>query len=208
MAELLPRLRAAPAGHHRDLRDAAAGRGLSVRVLRQGDNGYFLGEHGIPGARDEDGNKRAAYEEAIRIPLLIRYPRLGRRGVTLDGPALNIDLAPTLLELAGVARPAGLQGTSLAPVLAGRTGGRRLGFLYEYFHEAPYIVPTLVALRRGHYKLVRYPGQPAWGELFDLAADPGETRNLAHDAASRAVLRMMSRALDAEMARVGYPAPR
>jgi N-acetylglucosamine-6-sulfatase len=181
-----------------------AGVAQDTVVVFASDNGFFLGEHGVPGAGDEDGNKRAAYEESIRIPLLVRYPRLGRRGVVLDGPVLNIDLAPTLLELAGVARPASFQGMSLVPMLVGRAGGRRVGFLYEYFREPPYTVPTLVALRQGRYKLVRYPGQPGWNELFDLGVDPRETHNLAHDAASRALVGMMSRALDSEMAKVGY----
>jgi arylsulfatase A-like enzyme len=187
-----------------------AGVARDTVVVFASDNGYFLGEHGIPGrvvVGDNDGNKRNAYEESIRIPLLVRYPRLGRRGVVLDAPVLNIDLAPTLLELAGVARPASFQGTSLVPQLTGRAGGRRIGFLYEYFREPEYIVPALVALRRGRYKLVRYPGQPTWDELFDLGVDPRETRNLAHDAASQALLGMMNRALDREMARMGYRVP-
>jgi arylsulfatase A-like enzyme len=184
-----------------------AGVARDTVVVFASDNGFLLGEHGIPGAFDEDGNKRAAYEESIRIPLLVRYPRLARRGIVPDAPVLNIDLAPTLLELAGVARPASFQGISLVPLLAGRPGGQRSGFLYQYFREVPYSVPTLVALRQGRYKLVRYPGQPGWNELFDLADDPGETRNLARDAASQALLGRMSHALDREMVKVGYRGP-
>jgi arylsulfatase A-like enzyme len=169
-----------------------AGLAADTVVVFASDNGYFLGEHGIPGAPapgDYDGNKRNAYEESIRIPLLLRYPRLARRGVTVPATVLNIDLAPTLLDLAGLTRPASFQGRSWRPELAGRSAEPRDGFLYEYFHETSYYVPSLVALRRGGYKLIRYPRHPGWQELFRLGDDPHERRNLAADPSFRAVLR-------------------
>lgn len=108
-----------------------AGLGADTVVVFASDNGYFLGEHGIPGAPvpgDYDGNKRNAYEESIRIPLLLRYPRLARRGVTVPATVLNIDLAPTLLDLAGLTRPASFQGRSWRPLLAGRSAEPRDGW--------------------------------------------------------------------------------
>ena len=81
------------------------------------DNGYFYGEHGLSVER------RLAYEESIRMPLLVRYPKAVKAGTVRDEFALNIDLAPTLLELAGVAVPATMQGRSLVPLLTGRTTG-------------------------------------------------------------------------------------
>jgi arylsulfatase A-like enzyme len=187
-----------------------AGLTADTVVVFASDNGYFLGEHGIPGKvvpGDDDGNKRNAYEESLRIPALVRYPRLGRRGIVLGGSVLNIDLAPTLLELAGVPRPTSIQGRSWVPLLSGQSASVRDGFLYEYFYESGYVVPTIVALRRSRHKLVRYPGRPEWRELFDLATDSGETRNLVNDPESQDVLRAMNNALDAEMARVRYRVP-
>ena len=71
----------------------------------------------------------------------------------------------------------------------------RNGFLYEYFHEEHYDVPTMTALRQGRYKLVRYPSHPAWTELFDLRADPYETNNLARDPSARGLARHPSNVL-------------
>jgi arylsulfatase A-like enzyme len=176
-------------------------------VIYASDNGYFLGEHGITGLSSPDGNKRNAYEESMRIPLLLRYPRLAAAGTLQDAQVLNIDLAPTLLDLAGLPPPASMQGKSWRPLLTGTVARLRSRFLYEYFHEAPYIPPTMVALRRGDHKLIRYPGRPAWRELFDLRADPYERRNLFADPASQGVLRIMRDALDAEIVATGYQAP-
>jgi arylsulfatase A-like enzyme len=176
-------------------------------VVYASDNGYFLGEHGITGLSSPDGGKRNAYEESIRIPLLLRYPRRVPAGARQDAQVLNIDLAPTLLDLAGLPPPAPMQGKSWQPLLTGAVARLRGRFLYEYFHEPPYIPPTMVALRRGDYKLIRYPGRPAWRELFDLRADPYERRNLSADPASQGVLQIMRDALDAEIVLTGYRVP-
>jgi arylsulfatase A-like enzyme len=176
-------------------------------VVYASDNGFFIGEHGIPGRSSADGNKRNAYEESIRIPLLLRYPRLLRRGVAHEAQVLNIDLAPTLLALAGVPPPAGFQGRSWVPLLTGEVSSLRDRFLYEYFFETGWIPPTMVALRRNDHKLIRYPGHPEWQELFRLSDDPYETRNLVHDPASQTVLHAMSDALDAEIAATRYRVP-
>lgn len=150
-------------------------------VIFTSDNGFYLGEHGL-------GDKRSAYEESIRIPLLIRDPRLGdaARGKVVDALALNIDLAPTLLDLAGVPIPPQMQGRSWRPLLTGQTPADwRTAFFYEYFYERPFAVPTVLAVRTSTAKLIRYPGHDDWTELFDLTADPYETRNLIADPAAR-----------------------
>ena len=82
-------------------------------IVFASDNGYFYGEHGLSVER------RLAYEESIRMPLLVRYPRLIEAGTVRDEFALNIDVAPTLLELAGVSPPVTTEGRSLAPLLKG-----------------------------------------------------------------------------------------
>ena len=85
-------------------------------IVFTNDNGYFYGEHGLSVER------RLAYEESIRLPLLVRYPRLIKAGTVRDEFALNIDVAPTLLELAGVSLPVMVQGRSLVPLLKGPGG--------------------------------------------------------------------------------------
>lgn len=159
-------------------------------VVFAGDNGYYLREHGL-------GDKRTAYEESVRIPLLVKYPRLGVKGRRIDQCVLNIDLAPTLLDLAGVSVPERMQGRSWRPLLEGRTTQWRESFYYEYFLEKGFASPAVQAVRTGRAKLIRYPGHPEWTELFDLSSDPYETKNLVNDPAAAG----LRRELEAEFER-------
>lgn len=139
-------------------------------VIYAGDNGYLMGEHG--GLWD----KRSAFEPSIRVPLIMRYPARASAGEVDENMVLNLDLVPTILDLAGVPASPELQGRSW---LGGAPG--RESFLYEYF-ESEGKVPTCLAVRTENWKLVTYPQNPEFeAELFDLNADPGETRNLAGD---------------------------
>jgi arylsulfatase A-like enzyme len=142
-------------------------------VVYASDNGLCSGAHGT-------FIKRAAYEESIRIPLLVRYPPLVQPGTSIDELVLNVDLAPTLLELAGVKALDAMEGRSLVPLLEGREVEWRTSFVYEYFYETWFETPTLYALRTKAWKLVEYPGFPGWTELFYLVEDPHETENLAN----------------------------
>lgn len=170
-------------------------------VIFTSDNGFYQGEHGL-------SDKRSAYEESIRIPLLVRDPRMDGPGRTVDAMALNIDLAPTLLDLAGVSIPAEMQGRSWRPLLEGKpTPDWRSAWLYEYFLERNFTSPTVLAVRTADAKLVRYPGHDDWTELFDLASDPYETRNLARDPAHRDLLGRMQAELDRQREAVGYHVP-
>lgn len=147
--------------------------GLAGRtvVVFTSDNGYYLGEHQL-------GDKRSAYEESLRVPLLIRWPG-GAAPSVQDAIALNIDLAPTFLDVAGISAPASVQGRSLRPLLAGRPpAGWRRSFFYEYFKEANFAAPTVLATRTTTAKLITYPGHEEWTEVFELESDPYETRNL------------------------------
>ena len=166
-------------------------------VVYSSDNGYFLGEHGL-------GDKRAVYEESLRIPMLVRYPRLFGKGQVIDEMVLNIDLAPTFLDLAGVSIPREMQGVSWKALAAGhRPLNWRKSFLAEYFREAGN-TPTLVGVRTADSKLVKYPGHPEWDEAFDLEADPYEIKNLAANPAATAKL---SAELDAQMKAMHYRVP-
>jgi len=169
-------------------------------VVYSSDNGFYLGEHGL-------GDKRSAYDEAMRIPLLWRYPRLGGKGRTIDAMALNIDLAPTFLDLAGVAPPASIQGRSWRPILEGKPADWRRSFLYEYFYERNFAVPTVLAVRTQAAKLIRYPGHDDWTEVYDLKADPYETRNLAADPERKKLLDELQAELDRQSKAVEFKAP-
>ena len=165
----------------------------STYVVFLSDNGLFLGEHRL-------GDKRLAYEESLRVPLVVAGPDVSvRRLATM---ALNLDLAPTILDLAGVAVPGSMQGKSLARLLRGESYALRDAFLYEYDTEAPFpVVPDIRALRTQTRKYVTYPALPSDDELYDLATDPTETVNLAHRlewAAARAEMRQQLDRLLAE----------
>lgn len=168
-------------------------------VVYTSDNGALQGEHG--GLWD----KRAAYEPSIRIPWLMRYPRRIDPGTTCDAMVLNLDLAPTLLELAGVAAPSLMQGSSCLPQLGGAAG--REEFLYEYFRELGQ-VPTCLAVRTRDWKYVTYPDAPGLvTELYDLGADPGELFNLAGDPAQAARVAEMSGRLERLKKDTGFQMP-
>ncbi|MCH7557437.1 MAG: sulfatase [Planctomycetes bacterium] len=160
-------------------------------IVFAGDNGYFHGEHG--GMWD----KRAAYEPSIRIPLLMRYPPLARPGARCDAMVLNIDLAPTLLELAGVGVPGTMQGQSWLGVIKGRPG--RESFLYEYFQEVDrkYKRPTVLAVRTKQWKYVTYPlAGKLTDELYDMKNDPQELNNLIGNAGCADVVEQMKKELE------------
>jgi len=171
-------------------------------VILLSDNGYYLGEHGL-------GDKRSAYEESLRIPLLARYPRGIPKGLVRDEMVLNLDLAPTILDFAGVPIPADMQGQSWRPLAEGKEIPWRKAWLYEYFAERQRNsrVPDIVAVRTDSAKLITYPGHDDWTELFDLTKDPYETKNLYHEP-SAANLRAE---LEAELSRLrqtlGYRVP-
>lgn len=153
-------------------------------VVFAGDNGYYLREHGL-------GDKRSAYDESLRIPLLMKYPRLAAKGKLVDQMVLNIDLAPTLLDLAGVEVPKQMQGRSWRPLLEGKAPEWREVYYYEYFYEKPFSSPHVQAVRTMDAKLIRYPEHPDWTEMFDLAADPYELKNLIGEPGKADLLRRL-----------------
>jgi N-acetylglucosamine-6-sulfatase len=159
-------------------------------VIFTSDNGYFWGEHGL-------GDKRAAYEESIRIPMVMRYPKLIKAGTTLDEAALNIDIGPTLLDVAGAAIPRQIQGRSLAPLWRGRRSGWRQSFLTEYFAEPQYPrIPSWQAVRTEQWKYIHYTELEGMDELYDLKADPFEMKNLIQEPGARGALKVMQEELE------------
>ena len=140
------------------------------------DNGYLLGNH------HSVSDKRIMWEESIKVPLIVRYPKLVKAGSVIDKMVLNIDFAPTFIGLAGGKIPDTMQGRSFVQLLKGKTDDWRKDFLYEYFREgyAPGI-PTVVGIRTDRYKLVDYPELEDNNEMYDLKADPLEMTNLYND---------------------------
>jgi N-acetylglucosamine-6-sulfatase len=147
------------------------GLAASTYIVFISDNGLFLGEHRL-------GDKRIAYEESLRIPFVVAGRDLAAR--RSNAMALNLDLAPTILDLAGLTVPASMQGRSLVPILRGGEAPLRDAFLYEYDADTGYpVVPSIFAIRTLGRKYVTYPDRPGDEELYDLAADPSELTNLA-----------------------------
>ncbi len=139
-----------------------------------GDNGFFFGEHGLI-------DKRAAYETSMRVPLLMMLPENlnANHGQVLTENVANIDIAPTLLEAAGMEKPPHMHGQSFFKILKGEDLVWRESFLYEYFWEWNYPqTPTTHALRGSRYKYIRYHGIWDTDELYDLRNDPHEQHNL------------------------------
>jgi arylsulfatase A-like enzyme len=159
-------------------------------VLYTSDNGYLMGEHG------EMDNKRWPYDPSVRVPLLVRYPPLCRPGTVCDRLTVNVDLAPTILELAGVTSPVAIHGRSLVPLLRDPAAEWRNAVLTEHFLEkvAPR-VPTWQAARTDRWFYVRYPEHADWDELYDLQADPHEDKNIATDSAAAPALTTMRQEL-------------
>ncbi|MFZ4689612.1 MAG: sulfatase [Polymorphobacter sp.] len=150
----------------------------STAIILTGDNGYFYGEHGLSTER------RLPYEESVKAPLLVRYPGVVAPGSKIDALVSSIDLAPTILELAGVRPGAQVQGLSFASALAGRTGPLREAAYIEYNGDEVFDwvdTSTYRAVRTDRFKLIHWVQDPARGELYDLAADPYEMANLYAD---------------------------
>ena len=141
-------------------------------IVFTGDNGFLWGEHG-------QGDKRVMYEESIRIPMLMRFPKLVKPSTQINQMVLNIDLAPTFLDLAGVKTPEGVQGESWKPLLKGKTSDWRKDFYYEYDLETPYVrKPEVRGIRTERWKYAETPLLQDIPELYDLKNDPYELHNL------------------------------
>ncbi|RPI44506.1 MAG: DUF4976 domain-containing protein [Bacteroidetes bacterium] len=143
------------------------------------DNGYLWGEHGL-------GGKWLLYEESVRVPLMISGPGIPDRmkGRKLDRLALNIDVAPTILDITGIPVPPEMDGMSLLPLLAGRHAPARDDFFMEHVGivEAENPIPDSRGVRTEEWKYIRYINvEPEVEELYYIQEDPMEVRNLIHE---------------------------
>ena len=164
-------------------------------IVFLGDNGYFFGEHGLGPER------RFAYEEGIRSPFIVRFPKKIRAGSRIGNLVICQDIAPTLIELAGGKPGLQIQGRSLLPLFAGKRTGWRKSFLAEYWAENAY--PWLIgmsyrAVRTDRHKYIRWINRSRNGELdelYDLEKDPYELANVVRRPAYRAVREKLRREL-------------
>jgi N-acetylglucosamine-6-sulfatase len=174
-------------------------------IIFMADNGWFFGEH-------RRGDKRLAYEESIRVPFAIRYPAMLKGGSRIKGMVANIDIGPTLLELAGASIPKTVQGESFVPVMQGKAEGRTAPFFYEYFQEkyAP-AIPTMLSVRTPEWKYISYPHESSdegnFDEFYHLSKDPDEIENLIHSPEVAVQLKKMKLLLEEAKERYEYAEP-
>jgi N-acetylglucosamine-6-sulfatase len=154
-------------------------------IIIAGDHGYFYGEHGL------NEERRLAYEESIRIPLIVWYPSLIPGGRTPIPFALNLDVAPTILDLAGLPPEAGMQGVSLRPLFNSTPNSWRTSFLVEYYSDI--VFPRIrnmgyQAIRTERYTFIDYLELPGMEELYDLLNDPFQMENIINTPAGQSLL--------------------
>jgi arylsulfatase A-like enzyme len=146
-------------------------------VIYTSDNGFFIGDHGW-------FDKRFMYEPSFKVPLIARLPGVTPAGSNTQSMALNIDLAPTILDFAGAPVPADMPGRSLRPILSGQPPfDWRTSVYYHYYEQEPeHNVAPHYGVRTATHKLIRFYTHDEW-ELYDLLNDPNELRNVADDPA-------------------------
>ena len=140
-------------------------------VIYMSDQGFYLGEHGLY-------DKRFMYEESFRTPMLIRYPAIIKQKQKIDAFALNLDIAPTLLDLAGIAVPEDMQGVSMKKLLqTGRDENWRKEIYYHYY-ERSFGLTQHYGIKTNRYKLLHFYGPIDTWELYDWKNDKHEMKNL------------------------------
>jgi len=151
---------------------AESGLERNTIVVYTSDQGFFLGDHGL-------FDKRFMYEDSLKTPLIMRWPEAVKPGSTTEAMALNVDLAPTFLEAAGLPVPGDMQGRSLLPILRGQVpAGWRTSMYYRYYHDpGDHNTRAHYGVRTQTHKLIYYWTKDQW-ELFDLVEDPLELHNL------------------------------
>jgi N-acetylglucosamine-6-sulfatase len=162
-------------------------------VVFTSDHGYWYGEHCL------DSERRLAYEESIRIPMLVRYPPLIKAGTKPKQLVLSIDLASTLLDIAGENLGIHLQGKSWVPIFKEKVNDWRRSFLVEYYSDS--VFPRILkmgykAVRDQRYKYIHYVDLEGMDEFYDLAKDPYELQNLIDNPDMSSTLKEMKKELN------------
>lgn len=169
-------------------------------IMYTGDQGFMLGEHDYQ-------DKRWAYEESMRMPFIVRYPRTIKAGTRTDAIVENVDFAPTMLDFAGVATPKYMEGRSFKSILeTGREprNAKQAAYYHYWMHMAHHDNPAHIAIRTKRYKLIMFYGTgqnkstpqtpPGW-ELYDLKNDPYEMNNLYDDPAYKGIIAQLKQQL-------------
>lgn len=159
----------------------------STIVFYMGDNGFSLGEHGLI-------DKRHMYEESIRVPLLVYFPSLIKPKMRISELVQNIDIAPTILEVAGIKTPEYMDGKSFLPLLKGEKVEWRDSVFYEYFWERTFPhTPTMFGIRTNKFKYVTYHGIWDIDELYDIENDPDEKNNLINRPGHKDLIKQLNK---------------
>lgn len=155
-------------------------------IIYMGDNGFSFGEHGLI-------DKRHFYEESAKVPFLVRYPTVLEGGQVIEEMVQNIDVAPTILEVAGIKKPEHMHGASILPILEGTTPDDwRKQIFYEYYWEYDFPhTPTMHGIRTDRYKYIRYHGIWDTNEFYDLENDPFEMNNLINSPEHQELIKEM-----------------
>lgn len=164
-------------------------------IIYMGDNGFLWGEHGLI-------DKRCAYEESMRVPMIGYAPGLFKPGTVVDGVVANIDIGPTFLEVAGLGTPDSMDGQSFLGLATGKTKLKdwRDFLLYEYYWEYNFPqTPSQFALRGNKYKFIQYHGIWDIDELYDLENDPKEQNNLIFSKEHQQIVRNLRKKLHDEL---------
>ena len=140
-------------------------------VMYLSDQGFYMGEHGW-------FDKRFMYEESFRTPMMIRYPGVIQPGTKLNDYVMNLDIAPTCLDAAGVAIPKAIQGKSFLPLLTGKNVKAREAMYYHYYENGEHSVSPHFGVQTKSYKLIRFYKRVNSWELYNLQKDPHDMHNL------------------------------
>lgn len=138
-------------------------------VIYVSDQGFYMGEHGW-------FDKRFMYEESFRTPMVMRYPGKIKPGMVSQDFVMNLDLGPTILDAAGIKKPADMDGKSFLPVFENKF--ERDAMFYHYYEKGEHNVSPHFGIRTKRYKLIRFYNQVNAWELYDLKKDPHELHNL------------------------------
>lgn len=153
-------------------------------VIYMSDQGFYLGEHGW-------FDKRFIYEESFRTPMMMRYPGVIKPGTVSNDFVMNLDIAPTMLDAAGITKPKDEQGESMFPLLKGEKVKGRDAIYYHYYENGEHSVSPHFGIRTDRYKLVRFYKRVNSWELYDLKNDPNEMNNLYGQRSYQKISNMM-----------------
>lgn len=176
----------------------ANGLSKNTIVVYMSDQGVYLGEHGLY-------DKRFMYEESFRTPMLIRFPPLIPQHQQIDAYVLNVDMAPTLLDLAGVSVPGDMQGESMKTLLQKGSAKNWRKEIYYHYYEKSFGATAHYGIRTERYKLIHFYDPVNSWELYDLKKDPNEMHNIYGDAAYAKTIAMLKEHLKALQVKYNDP---